>query len=40
MVLAHGGSQEQETVTVNILGQQGFILNRYLVYEVATDVGD
>ena len=32
--------RKQETVTVNILGQQGFILNRYLVYEVATDVGD
>lgn len=30
--------KKQETVTVNILGQQGFILNRYLVYEVATDV--
>jgi sorting nexin-8 len=30
--------RKQETVTVNILGQQGFILNRYLVYEVATDV--
>lgn len=27
-----------ETVNVNILGQQGFILNRYLVYEIATDV--
>ncbi|KAJ3555989.1 hypothetical protein NM688_g2277 [Phlebia brevispora] len=26
-----------ETVNVNILGQQGFILNRYLVYEIATD---
>ena len=31
--------RKQETVTVNILGQQGFLLNRYLVYEVATDVG-
>lgn len=30
--------KKQETVTVNILGQQGFILNRYLVYEVSTDV--
>lgn len=30
--------RKQETVTVNILGQQGFILHRYLVYEVATDV--
>ena len=27
-----------EGVTVNILGQQGFILNRYLVYEVSTEV--
>ena len=27
-----------ESVTVNILGQQGFILNRYLVYEVSTEV--
>lgn len=27
-----------ETINVNILGQQGFILNRYLVYEIATDV--
>lgn len=32
--------RKQETITVNILGQQGFILNRYLVYEVATDVRD
>ncbi|OBZ73642.1 Sorting nexin MVP1 [Grifola frondosa] len=31
--------KKQETVYVNILGQQGFILNRYLVYEVATDRG-
>ena len=30
--------KKQETVTVNILGQQGFILNRYLVYEISTDV--
>lgn len=30
--------KKQETVTVNVLGQQGFILNRYLVYEVTTDV--
>ncbi|KAI0084454.1 hypothetical protein BDY19DRAFT_898512 [Irpex rosettiformis] len=29
--------RKQETVTVNILGQQGFLLNRYLVYEVSTD---
>ena len=30
--------RKQETVTVNLLGQQGFLLNRYLVYEVSTDV--
>lgn len=30
--------KRQEAVNVNILGQQGFILNRYLVYEVSTDV--
>lgn len=30
--------RKQDNVTVNILGQQGFILNRYLVYEVATEV--
>ncbi|KAI0073526.1 hypothetical protein K474DRAFT_1649455 [Panus rudis PR-1116 ss-1] len=29
--------KKQDTVNVNILGQQGFILNRYLVYEVATE---
>ncbi|KAF9810448.1 hypothetical protein IEO21_06918 [Rhodonia placenta] len=28
-----------ETVYVNVLGQQGFLLNRYLVYEVSTDRG-
>ncbi|KAK7687879.1 hypothetical protein QCA50_009098 [Cerrena zonata] len=31
--------KRQETVNVNILGQQGFLLNRYLVYEVSTDRG-
>ncbi|EMD38933.1 hypothetical protein CERSUDRAFT_151694 [Gelatoporia subvermispora B] len=31
--------KKQENVYVNILGQQGFILNRYLVYEIATDRG-
>ncbi|RPD64231.1 hypothetical protein L227DRAFT_571799 [Lentinus tigrinus ALCF2SS1-6] len=31
--------KKQETVFVNILGQQGFILNRYLVYEVSSDRG-
>jgi sorting nexin-8 len=30
--------KKQEKVTITILGQQGFILNRYTVYEVATDV--
>ncbi|THH32464.1 hypothetical protein EUX98_g1728 [Antrodiella citrinella] len=29
-----------ETVHVNILGQQGFLLNRYLVYEVSSNRGD
>ncbi|EJF64114.1 hypothetical protein DICSQDRAFT_81120 [Dichomitus squalens LYAD-421 SS1] len=31
--------KKQETVFVNVLGQQGFILNRYLVYEVSSDRG-
>ena len=30
--------KKQETVKVNFLGHQGFILNRYMVYEVSTDV--
>jgi sorting nexin-8 len=30
--------KRQENVTVAILGQQGFILNRYTVYEIASDV--
>lgn len=30
--------KKQEIVNVNVLGQQGFILNRYLVYEICTDV--
>jgi sorting nexin-8 len=30
--------KKQEGVNVTILGQQGFILNRYTVYEVSTDV--
>ena len=30
--------KKQETVYVNVLGQQGFILNRYLVYEISSDV--
>jgi len=29
--------RRQETVKVNILGPQGFILNRYMVYEIITD---
>ncbi|ETW78740.1 hypothetical protein HETIRDRAFT_50485 [Heterobasidion irregulare TC 32-1] len=31
--------RKQENVTVKFLGQQGFILNRYIVYEVLTDRG-
>lgn len=31
--------RKQETVKVNILGMQGFILNRYMVYEIMTDRG-
>ncbi|KAK2462707.1 hypothetical protein APHAL10511_005225 [Amanita phalloides] len=31
--------KKQETVKVNFLGHQGFILNRYMVYEVSTDRG-
>jgi sorting nexin-8 len=30
--------KKQEKVKITIIGQQGFILNRYTVYEVATDV--
>lgn len=30
--------KRQETVRVTLLGQQGFILNRYVVYEIATEV--
>ncbi|KAJ3503320.1 hypothetical protein NMY22_g18288 [Coprinellus aureogranulatus] len=32
--------QRQENVKVTLLGQQGFILNRYVVYEIATERGD
>ncbi|KAG6821448.1 hypothetical protein H0H93_010172 [Arthromyces matolae] len=32
--------KKQEVVRVNLLGPQGFILNRYMVYEVATDRGN
>jgi sorting nexin-8 len=31
--------KKQETVKVTILGHQGFILNRYMVYEVTTERG-
>lgn len=31
--------KRQESVNVTILGQQGFILNRYTVYQLSTDVG-
>ncbi|KAJ6610221.1 hypothetical protein B0H10DRAFT_437803 [Mycena sp. CBHHK59/15] len=31
--------KRQETVNVSILGQQGFILNRYMVYEISTSRG-
>ncbi|KAG7093699.1 hypothetical protein E1B28_007354 [Marasmius oreades] len=31
--------KKQETVSVNIQGQQGFILNRYTVYQITTDRG-
>lgn len=30
--------KKQETIKVSILGQQGFILNRYTVYEIISDV--
>jgi sorting nexin-8 len=30
--------RKQENIKVTILGQQGFILNRYTVYEIASDV--
>ena len=31
--------RRQERVQVKLLGPQGFILNRYMVYEISTDVG-
>ncbi|KAF9006173.1 hypothetical protein BDQ17DRAFT_1540764 [Cyathus striatus] len=31
--------KRQEAVKVNVLGQQGFILNRYTVYEISSDRG-
>ncbi|EPT00758.1 hypothetical protein FOMPIDRAFT_1023672 [Fomitopsis schrenkii] len=31
--------RKQETIHVNVLGQQGFLLNRYLAYEVTSDRG-
>ena len=30
--------RRQERVQVRLLGPQGFILNRYMVYEISTDV--
>lgn len=30
--------KKQEVIRVNLLGPQGFILNRYMVYEVVTEV--
>ena len=36
--LPSGWWKKQETARVNILGPQGFILNRYMVYEIVTDV--
>lgn len=32
--------KKQQTVHVSILGQQGFLLNRYLVYEVSSNVSE
>ncbi|KAF6761721.1 MVP1 domain-containing protein [Ephemerocybe angulata] len=32
--------KRQENVKVTLLGQQGFILNRYVVYEISTERGD
>ncbi|KAI0774781.1 hypothetical protein BD413DRAFT_536392 [Trametes elegans] len=31
--------KKQESIFVNVLGHQGFVLNRYLVYEVSSDRG-
>jgi len=36
--LPDGWWRNQSTVQVNLLGLQGFILNRYTVYEVVSDV--
>ena len=30
--------KKQESIQVTILGQQGFILNRYMVYEISSEV--
>ena len=30
--------KKQENITVTLLGQQGFILNRYMVYEISSEV--
>ena len=31
--------KRQETVAVNMVGQQGFLLNRHMVYSITTNVG-
>ena len=36
--LPYGWWKNQAKVQVNLLGPQGFILNRYIVYEVVSDV--
>lgn len=36
--LPSGWWNNQETVEVTILGKEGFILNRYIVYEITTEV--
>lgn len=36
--LPSGWWKRQETVSVSILGQQGFILNRYMLYQIQHDV--
>ncbi len=30
--------KRQEKITVSLAGQQGFILNRYMVYQITTEV--
>lgn len=36
--LPSGWWKRQDRATVNVIGQQGFILRRYTVYEVVTEV--